>query len=168
MRAFTEEQRFNSVWFIGIMVFTFCVIGYLSYTSYKTFPEDGTEITILILSDLFTFIVLGAVFFIKLKTKINEQGVSYGFWPFQANLKHITWQEIQKIHLREYSPITEYGGWGYRISFSKNGHGKAYNVSGTTGIQIEFKNGKKTLIGTQQKEAVAHVLKTYAHKTEHA
>lgn len=164
MRVFKEEQRFNNPWFLLVMIGTVCLVGYLSFQSYVDLPADGSGKTVLILTDIFTFLVLGAVFFITLKTIINEQGISYGFWPFQTKLKQIPWRDIEKIYVREYSPIAEYGGWGYRVSFSKNGHGKAYNVSGTIGIQIEFKNGKKTLIGTQKKEEAETVLKTYAHK----
>lgn len=164
MRAFNEEQRFNSPWIVLLLAGTMGLVAFLSFQSYAEIPENGSERTVLVLTNICTLLVLSALFFIKLKTNINEQGISYGFWPFQINLRHIPWHDIANIYVRKYSPIGEYGGWGYRFSFSKNGHGKAYNVSGTIGIQIEFKNGKKTLIGTQKKDDVENVLKTYAYK----
>jgi hypothetical protein len=39
----------------------------------------------------------------------------------------------------------EYGGWG--IKYGKMG--KAYNVSGNRGVQLEFTDGKRLLIGSQ-------------------
>lgn len=55
--------------------------------------------------------------------------------------------------MRLYRPIKEFGGWGMRTAFNGK-NGKAYNVSGNVGIQLELKNGSKTLLGTQKgKEA---------------
>lgn len=87
---------------------------------------------------------------IKLETKINQQGIYVKFYPFHLKFKFINWNEIDRVFIREYSPITEYGGWGLRISLS--GNGKAYNVSGNKGLQIVFKNGNKLLIGTNKQE----------------
>ena len=53
-----------------------------------------------------------------------------------------------------YNPIAEYGGLGIR--FGPNG--KAYNVSGNTGLQVILKNKSKVLIGTNDAEALAAVL----------
>lgn len=39
------------------------------------------------------------------------------------------------------------GGWGIRYSFR---YGWAYNVKGTKGLALEFKDGAKRLVGTQQ------------------
>ena len=61
--------------------------------------------------------------------------------------------------------MLEYGGWGLRGGFFLNkGKGTAYNVSGNIGIQLEFVNGKKILIGTHKRDEVDRVLKTYASK----
>ena len=38
---------------------------------------------------------------------------------------------------------------------------KAINVSGDIGIQLELKNGKKLLIGTQKEAEAKSVLQTY-------
>ncbi|GEQ86864.1 hypothetical protein ULMS_23720 [Patiriisocius marinistellae] len=166
MRVFREVQKFRQWWFILIIIATTCVVFYGLFEEYKEVEkESSTDLITFIVSALFALLVIAIIFIFKLETKINEQGIYYGFWPFQLKLKHVPWSEIKKIYVREYSPISEYGGWGYRFSFGK--HGKAYNVSGSTGIQIIFKNGKKTLIGTQKKEEVESVLKTYQHKLLH-
>ena len=50
----------------------------------------------------------------------------------------------------------EYGGWGLRYGFF--GKGRALNVSGNTGLQIEFNNGKRLLIGTNKPRELKEVL----------
>ena len=61
---------------------------------------------------------------------------------------HLLPHEIENVYPREYSPVAEYGGWGIRYGKS----GSAYNMRGNRGIQLELKNGKEFLIGTQQPE----------------
>jgi len=100
------------------------------------------------------------IFIFKLSTRIDEKGIHYQFFPFHFSMKTLLWSEITKAEIRTYDPIGEYGGWGLRYSFNKK-KGNAVNVSGDIGIQLTLKNGKKLLIGTQKKEAVSRVLKTY-------
>jgi len=59
--------------------------------------------------------------------------------------------------VRKYSPIGEYGGWGYRVAGKRSG--VAYNISGNMGIQIELKNGKKILLGTRKPEEAKEALR---------
>lgn len=91
-------------------------------------------------------------------TEIREDGIYYQFFPFQLKMKKIAFDDIEKIYLRKYKPIMEYGGWGYK--FGLFGKGWAINIAGNKGIQIEFKDSKKRkfLIGTQKSEEVEAVL----------
>ena len=93
--------------------------------------------------------------FMDLQTKINVDGVFYKFGIIHFKFKHIRWDEIEKIYSREYKPIKEYGGWGIKGSWKR---GKAYNISGNQGIQLELKNGKKILLGTQKPQEVDEIL----------
>ena len=103
------------------------------------------------------------IFIFKLTTRIDENGIHYQFFPFQFKLKLISWNEITRAYVRIYDPVGEYGGWGLKGGWSKS-KGKAINVSGDIGIQLELKTGKKLLIGTQKKEEATKVLQTYQLK----
>lgn len=107
------------------------------------------------------FLLLFLVFlkFGKLETKIDENGVSYRYVPFQKEFRFIAWSEIEKSYVRIYRPIKEYGGWGMRTAFN-GGNGSAYNVAGNIGLQLELKNGKRFLLGTQKGKEIESVLKS--------
>ena len=61
--------------------------------------------------------------------------------------------------------LLEYGGWGLKGGLLwKKSKGIAINVSGNIGIQLELKNGKKLLIGTQKLQEAKQVLDTYKNK----
>ena len=159
MKVFKEEQRFRQVWLMVLLGFSLLVpVGLII----KEYIKDNTSMT----TNEFLGSLIGIIasvlliFIFKLSTRIDEKGIHYQFFPFHFSMKTLLWSEITKAEIRTYDPIGEYGGWGLRYSFNKK-KGNAVNVSGDIGIQLTLKNGKKLLIGTQKKEAVSRVLKTY-------
>jgi len=141
--VFYEKQRFRQWWLWLIIIFL------LGFTIYSFIADNESFSTSeMIASFAVTAIIFILFFIIKLETKIDELGIRVRLFPFHLQFKYFPWKNIQKVYIREYSPIGEYGGWGLRIvSFGK---GKAYNISGNFGLQIVFKDGKKLLIGTQK------------------
>jgi hypothetical protein len=140
-KSFIEIQKIRQIWAIILMLLVNALAIY--YFAFES---------ILIV----VFVDLLLVFF-QLKTKINEKGISYQLFPFHLKEKIFIWDEIAEANIRKYSPIWEYGGWGYRYSFK---NGKAYNISGNMGLQIILKNGDKILLGTNKTEELAEFLES--------
>ncbi len=92
----------------------------------------------------------------RLDTLIKKNGIYVRFFSFHWYFKKFPWKKIALSYIRKYSAIADYGGWGIRLGLF--GKGKAWNVSGDKGLQLEFTNGKKLLIGTNQPEALAATL----------
>ena len=164
MRIFKEEQRFNQVWLIVVLLVS-AIVPISIYV--KDYLEDPSENSTLELFTLILIVLLatGFIFFFKLTTRIDNLGIHYKFFPFHWNFKSIHWNEIDTAYVRTYDPLTDYGGWGIKggILWNKS-KGRAINVSGDIGIQIVFKNGKKLLIGTQTQHEAKNVLATYKSK----
>ena len=80
----------------------------------------------------------------------NNSDNSPDHWHF----RDIERDKIRKIYVRKYKPIWEYLGWGIRFGPS----GRAYNTMGKIGLQLELKNGRKILIGTQKKEELKEII----------
>jgi hypothetical protein len=147
---FLETQKFNQWWIYVIL--GLATIPFITFFAYQeatgkligNHPMNNDEY-------IFTIVIICLVnilfLFMRLQTKIDTDGIHVRFFPFKFNYGHYKWTEIEKVSLRSYDPISAYGGWGIRYSFS---NGKALTTSGNWGIQIEAKNGKKTLIGTQK------------------
>ncbi|WP_411768197.1 hypothetical protein [Winogradskyella sp. A3E31] len=164
MRIFKEQQRFTQLWLIILVaISTLVPLGIVLGTYYK----DSKSMSIIELVSIISVVILaaGIIFLFKLTSRIDEKGIHYKFFPFHWTNKSIVWGDINKAYVRSYSPIGEYGGWGLRGGklFSK-ANGKAINVSEDIGIQLELKNGKKLLIGTQKKHEAESVLNTYKLK----
>lgn len=165
MRVFKEEQRFTQPLIFVILTMSALVTFGLVIHEYT--KENSTMKLVELLTVIGVF--LGAIlpiFFFKLITRIDEKGIHYRFFPFHRKFKSILWYEIQSAYVRHYDAITEYGGWGLKGGFGRK-KGKAINAKGTIGIQLELKNSKKLLIGTQKESDAKRVLEHYQHKFNH-
>lgn len=154
---FSEKQRFTQ-WWIWLIVlgingmFVYALITQVFYgMQFGDNPMSDTGLWIANgLSILFTVFMLS----LRLETTIKEDGIYLRFYPFHLKTKFISWQEITKAYVREYSPLFEFGGWGIRYTFD----GKAYNVYGKIGLQLEYGKGKKLLVGTRKGEELKALL----------
>jgi hypothetical protein len=157
---FSESQKFKQWWFWGILLL---VNGLVLFGTYKqvisgqqvgdkpignTGPLLTTGLTMLSTILILTF---------RLDTKIKRDGIYVRFFPFHLSFRRYTWDNISKSFVRQYNPIIEYGGWGLR--FGLFGKGKALNVSGNKGLQLEFSNSKRLLVGTNKPEELTETLK---------
>lgn len=164
MRIFKETQRFNQLWLLILLGFSAVIPLGIIIKEFIESPEKMSS-NELIISILVIIFATGFIFFFKLDTRIDEKGIHYQFFPFHFKLKTITWNTIEKAYVRTYDPLREYGGWGLKGGALWNkSKGKAINVFGDIGIQLELKNGKKLLIGTQKEQEAKQVLATYNDK----
>jgi len=105
------------------------------------------NVTLLITTALISLLSLLFLTF-RLDTIVKKDGIYVRFSPFHLKFKHYGWESLTKSYVRQYSAIGEYGGWGLR--FGLFGKGRAFNVSGDKGLQLQFNDGKKLLIGTNK------------------
>jgi len=83
-------------------------------------------------------IVLFAFSFLRLN--VNENYFEYSFFPFTFKTTRIHWSEIQEIQFINTDPISDFGGWGVRLSKK---YGKAFITGNNEIIFLKLKNGKK-------------------------
>ena len=165
MRIFKEEQRFTQPLIFVILIMSSVVV--IGLTTKEYMAENSTMKTVELVTVIGTYLAFTLpIFFFKLITRIDEKGIHYRFSPFHKKFRTIIWSEIKVAYTRKYDAVSEYGGWGIKGFFRKKG--KAINVKGDIGIQLELKNSKPFLIGTQKENEVKSVLETYRHKLNNA
>ncbi len=149
---FYETQRFRQWWLWLVIIF---IIGLSMYNTVEN--AEFFSKTELFISSAVSILIFLLFFFIKLETKIDALGIRVRLFPFHLQFKYFPWKNIEKAYIREYSPVTEYGGWGLRSGMF--GRGKAYTISGYLGLQLVFKDQKKLLIGTQRSGEIKNFLR---------
>jgi hypothetical protein len=144
---FEETQRFRQWWLWLMVTFVIAVLTFKQFTA--TSPVQASPALLAVMVGIALLLWL-----IKLEMKISSEGVLVRLFPFHLAFKNHSWETISRAEVQKYSPIFDYGGWGYRIGFG----GKALNISGNMGLQLHFTNGKKLLIGTQRPDELRSVL----------
>ena len=152
-QIFEENQRFNQWWlWLGMIALTSIFI-------YQRYPVQLNK------EFYISFGVLALVVFfllsINLSTRIDEQGIHIKMFPFHLKTVTYNWSELYSVEVVEYNPITEYGGWGLRISRK----GKAFNVRGNKGIKLQTADGRSRMIGTQKFEEAKIAIEQFSNKS---
>ena len=152
---FEEKQGYQQKRLRLFMLF--CIGLAVIFLAARFFISDHTELRQAIF--FLTAIAALALFIrsIKLHTVITTTGIYVRYFPFATRYTYINWANVKQCNIRQYSPLTEYGGWGIKMIVPENGW--SYSFSGTTGLQIIFQDGTKLLIGTNRPEEITIILR---------
>lgn len=154
---YRETQKFNQWW---LWLLNLGVMSVVFWGAYQEYQAGMPVWQVLLAIALVAVVALIPIALVDLRTTITEDGIEVRFWPFSR--RRIFKSEISRMYVRSYSPIGEYGGWGYRLG----PNGKAYNMQGNHGLQLELKGGEKILIGTQRPEELSDFIKHYFNDEE--
>ena len=155
---YREVQRFRQVW---LWIITLSIPALMIYAVVqqlflgKPFGNNpAPDVVLIILAVIFGLGLPALLLATNLTTEVHSDGVHIRFFPFHLSLRKVASGELQRYEARTYSPLKEYGGWGIRYG-SK---GKAYNISGNRGVQLEFSGGERLLLGSQRPEELAQAI----------
>jgi hypothetical protein len=116
--------------------------------------QHNDNVVMALLTGLGLSLIITVLLNYKLVTEIRTDGIYVRFPPFLPSYQSFLWNEIERVYIREFDPLLEYNGWGIKRGPS----GRSFTMSGTTGIQIILKDKRAVLIGTNQPEAITHIL----------
>jgi hypothetical protein len=158
--VYREVQKFEQFWIWLIVLGIAALMWYAAVQQllmHRPFGDRPMPDIMMIIFWLVFGIGLPTLFiYARLITEVRIDGIYLRFIPFQGKFQKIAFEELKGFEAREYRPIMEYGGWGIRFG-SK---GKAYIVSGNRGVQLEFTNGKRLLIGSQRADEFRQAIET--------
>lgn len=137
-KTFHETSRFP-VFIVGILIFQFIVMAFI-LTKNGTFDMIIVYITVPLIL-LFTF----SHFTLNLTKSYFE----YSFFPFTFKSKKIEWNEIKEIQIVKMNPLSDFGGWGIRLSGK---YGKSFIMGNNDIVFLQLKNGKKRSFSIKDKE----------------
>ncbi len=152
---YREVQHFRTLWlWLIILPISFVAIWGMIQQLIMGEPfgtNPAPDIALIVIVILIGLGLPYALYKINLKTEVRSDGIYYRFFPFHLSFRRIGLEDIARYEAVTYSPLKEYGGWGIR--YGRNG--KAYNVSGNRGVQLELSDGQRLLLGSQRPEEFA-------------
>lgn len=155
---YQEVQHFRQIW-LWIIILAISVFAIYSMIQQLILGKPlgdhpVSDAVLLIIVVVFGFALPIFCYIMKLVTEVRKDGLYIRFFPFHLSFHKIPLENLNSYEARTYSALKEYGGWGIRYG-SK---GKAYNVSGNRGVQLEFSNGDRILIGSRKAEELAQAI----------
>jgi hypothetical protein len=160
--TFIEIQRFNKWWHYLLAAFPMALVtGIFLAARMNDVSNPDDRLASVIMGSTMFILLMAFIWFLllRLETHMDSNGikVNYKWMPFCK--RTIPWDEIKQISVIDYSPLSDYGGWGVR--YSASGNGWCYNVAGDKGIKLFYQTGKPFLIGTQQAEKAEQIIDHY-------
>ena len=155
---FREVQHFRQIWLwllllaiSGVCIYAM-IVQLILGEPFGSNPAPDVVLIIIVVIFGLGFPIL--FYNIRLTTEVRDDGLYYRFLPFHCSVQKIRLDDIKSCEVRTYSPLKEYGGWGIRYGAK----GKAYNVKGNRGVQLELTDGELILMGSQRPEELAGAL----------
>ena len=145
---FTETQKLHQPWIFVVLGIIFAIFAWAFIQQIilgEPFGNNPAPDSILIISFLIPVLLLAALLFGRMVTRVDEEGIYIKVKPFMFKWKYIPFTDITSYHSTEYSPIGDYGGWGIRLTFKGS---RAYNARGNKGVKLMLKKGRHIMIGS--------------------
>lgn len=150
---FTERQQFGQPLLWLLVLFSAGMTWYAAYAQFvagRPFGMNPAPDMVLLFVVVLVGIGVPLLFrMTRLETTVARDGIRVRLFPFHLRERFYRWEHLSSVTARRYSPILEYGGWGWRFGPG----GTAYNISGRSGVQLVLRSGSRVLIGTQHADA---------------
>jgi len=152
-----EEQHFRQ-WWLWVLVVGLAALGWWSLVQQillgrpfgdNPAPDWGVWLLWLALG-------VGLPLFcarLELVLEVTTQEVLIWYRPLSRRV--IALDEIERLEVRTYSPIGEYGGWGIKGWSRKK---IAYNISGHRGVDLTLRDGRRVMLGSQRADELAEAI----------
>lgn len=149
MMPYEEKQQFNGIWvFILIALFT---LPTLFFTGAEEMP-----IVLLVIGG--TLLLTGLLlFFLRQTIRIDKEGVHFKQSPIHRTFRTIKWADIQSWKVYKISPLSDFGGWGYRLTAKRTG----YIIAGDYGLELKTDAKRLTVISIKHKAEVEQAMEKF-------
>jgi len=171
---FNEKQYQKSwwKWLLMIGMDLMFIVGTIMQIGYgRSFGNSPMSDTMLIILTFFIILLSIVLLSSYLQTYINDEGVYIKYFPFHLKYKFFSWESIESAKVRSYNPLLEFGGWGIKRSKLRFNNFRlvikssiCYTVSGSNGLELILKNGKKVMIGTHSPNTLDETLTKLSKK----
>ena len=160
---FIEIQRFRELAFF-VFIWILQMLFFVLMTKQVIFHKPvGIQISdnVFIAINLLILAINLLLNSLKLKTQIEDGGISIKYTPYHLKERILLWHDIIEIRFVKYDGFKEYSGYGLRYSRKM---GWCYTISGNFGIRLYLRNGKTILIGTHKSVDIQNVIRELRDK----
>lgn len=158
--AFREVQWMRRVVWVMVLILGITVLSWYSFIQQiilgRPFgSQPGPDWSVWLLWAVFGLVFPAMFYIMRLVVEVRADHVYIRYYPIMR--RRIPLAQIDHVEARRYNPIGEYGGWGIkgwwlgRIS---------YTVSGTRGVELTLRNGRRVMIGSRRADELATAIES--------
>jgi hypothetical protein len=142
---FEEEQRFK-LWWMWLLMLTglllpLVMVAYAFIVGAQAAFTKKDTILLLGIFLIYNLPILVLFFYARLRTKISNEGIYYGWNIPTSELNFIAWNDMTSCEMVQHTFV----GYGYKLTKK---YGTVYNTAGKHGLWITKHSGERVLIGT--------------------
>lgn len=150
---FREVQRPRQWWVWGIVILV-AVLSWNDFIRHIVLNEpeqlgDPSDTFVMVSWALFGVGLPLFFAIVKLVVEVRKDEIYIRLFPIRT--RRVPLNRIQSFEARRYRPIRDYGGWGWRLSRK----GVAFNISGSSGVELVLDDGERIMIGSQKADELA-------------
>lgn len=146
---FEEVQR-PAVWLYAVLAVALAAPLYVSYAERN------------VVAFVVAFLATALVASLHLRTRVLDDDVHVRLFPVWS--RRYPRSRIVAAEPVRYRPLRDYGGWGLRPGNRLRGVvGWAWTMRGNEGVQVDFSDGRRVLLGSQCPRELADALRNPAH-----
>ena len=146
-----QRARWISALLIGIACFCLILEGVFLYASRDRWSTIYLLPTLLPLLFLFLAMLFGS-----LQVEVNREQLILRGGLLHARLLRLGRADVQSVHVENFNPLADFGGWGIRYARGTWG----CPIEGHRGVRVETRRGKRYLISSDEPEKLAAALQT--------
>lgn len=155
---YNEKQKYGNGFYILVaMPIVAAFLFWALNMPQSSAPTEATgsylSLLELIWIDSFMFVMSLVLFLLfrsmSLKITISGDYLAYSYPPFMRTPIKVNKGEIENWEVRTFSPIAEFGGFGYKKRKGLKTNDISYTKKGSKGLQLVLLEGTNVLIGTE-------------------
>lgn len=155
--TFREVQKFRQ-WWVWLLIYGGAALPWYGFVQQIIFgrPWGTNPAPDWMMWLIWLLIGIGMpIFFhsLRLFVEVRDDHIFVRYVPFTS--RKFPFAEINSYEVRTYQPIKEYGGWGIKGWSDKR---ISYSVSGNRGVELEFYDGQKIMIGSQRADELGRAI----------
>lgn len=130
-------------------------VAILSSNGATSFEDRAVGLIVLLAVGAFLQWVLGGV-----SVRLFNDRMEVGLGNRMIFRRTIPYEDIQRVEVRRYHPLKDFGGWGFRIAKGK----RAYTTRGDEAVVLSLVDGMEIYVGSDHPGRLRERIATLAGK----
>lgn len=154
MENYKEKQSTKLSWLI-------VPIAIMTLVPTLAFADSENGMIGVVIAGVTLLLIGGLLLSLGQTVQVDKIGIHFKQTPIHRTFRTVKWTEIKAWKVTKLNALSDFGGWGYRLTPSKVG----YIIEGKYGLELKTKAKKLTVLSVKNKEEVERAMEYFGQET---